>query len=405
MLLRLQGERVHVDADSGDVGVVLVRLDPVEVVAITNLEAVVAVKLQESSDARVLASHTLDTSDGVARLENGAVPPVRVVKRLLSLPRVDDVVIAADEGVTLNDPDKLLARVVEVELELVRRGGDRLTTSELEDVNEVLMRDLGELAALVRVEVDVVDVQRGSRETALANTVADGMRVRGVRVVPAQVVQGVELQVDADLVVLKSNQRQRQTRVAAEPELQRNVQSVHRRAAGNDLRGKRLTAIAVVVTARTTLVDQVGQLRDVTDHLGVTGLLSRLLRELVPNVEPVTIMLINTLATDLNLNVADDVVTNPVEPSELSTRAVRRLELNLRQSSLEVHAVDQITITLNGAGDLLAEVRSTVERVLDRLHREVGVTTIHDLEDKVIPSLSGYLRRCSITQKYYILQL
>ena len=191
------------------------------------------------------------------------------------------------------------------------------------------------------------------------------MRVRGVRVVPAQVVQGVELQVDADLVVLKSNQRQRQTRVAAEPELQRNVQSVHRRAAGNDLRGKRLTAIAVVVTARTTLVDQVGQLRDVTDHLGVTGLLSRLLRELVPNVEPVTIMLINTLATDLNLNVADDVVTNPVEPSELSTRAVRRLELNLRQSSLEVHAVDQITITLNGAGDLLAEVRSTVERVLD----------------------------------------
>ena len=365
MLLRLQGERVHVDADSGDVGVVLVRLDPVEVVAITNLEAVVAVKLQESSDARVLASHTLDTSDGVARLENGAVPPVRVVERLLSLPRVDDVVIAADEGVTLNDPDKLLARVVEVELELVRRGGDRLTTSELEDVNEVLMRDLGELAALVRVEVDVVDVQRGSRETALANTVADGMRVRGVRVVPAQVVQGVELQVDADLVVLKSNQRQRQTRVAAEPELQRNVQSVHRRAAGNDLRGKRLTAIAVVVTARTTLVDQVGQLRDVTDHLGVTGLLSRLLRELVPNVEPVTIMLINTLATDLNLNVADDVVTNPVEPSELSTRAVRRLELNLRQSSLEVHAVDQITITLNGAGDLLAEVRSTVERVLD----------------------------------------
>jgi hypothetical protein len=32
------------------------------------------------------------------------------------------------------------------------------------------------------------------------------------------------------------------------------------------------------------------------------------------------------------------------------------------------------------------------------------VTTINDLKDKVVPSLSGYFRRCSITQKYYILQ-
>ena len=121
VLLRLEGKRVNVDADSGDVGVVLVRLNQVEVVAVANLEAVVAVELEERGDDRVLASHALDTGDRVARLEHGAVPPVRVVERLLSLPRVDDGVIARHVRVTLDDPDELLARVVEVELQLVGR--------------------------------------------------------------------------------------------------------------------------------------------------------------------------------------------------------------------------------------------------------------------------------------------
>ena len=69
---------------------VLVGLDPVEVVAVTNLEAVVAVELQQSRDRGVLASHTFNTGDGVTRLQNGAVPPVGVVEGLLSLPRVDN---------------------------------------------------------------------------------------------------------------------------------------------------------------------------------------------------------------------------------------------------------------------------------------------------------------------------
>jgi hypothetical protein len=109
--------------------------------------------------------------------------------------------------------------VVEVELDLVARGIDGLTASELEGLDQILVGNLGELTTLIGVQVDVIYVQRGSSQTALANTVADGMRVGRVRVVPAQVVQGVELQVDADLVVLQSNQRQSQTWVAAEPEL------------------------------------------------------------------------------------------------------------------------------------------------------------------------------------------
>ena len=43
--------------------------------------------------------------------------------------------------------------------------------------------------------------------------------------------------------------------------------------------------------------------------------------------------------------------------------------------------MDEITVALNGAGDLLAEVRGTVERVLDGLHRKVSVTSVNDLEN------------------------
>ena len=89
MLLRLESEGVHVDADGGDVRVVLERLDLVEIAALANLEAVVAVELEEGRDARVVARHALDTRDGVARLEDRAVPPVREVEGLLALPGVD----------------------------------------------------------------------------------------------------------------------------------------------------------------------------------------------------------------------------------------------------------------------------------------------------------------------------
>jgi hypothetical protein len=119
VLFRLESKAVHVDTYSRDVGVVLVRLDPVEVVTITDRETIVAVKLEEGSDGRVLTSHTFNTGYTVTRFEYRAIPPVREVEWLLSLPRIDDVVIARHEGITLDNPDEFLTRVVEVELELV----------------------------------------------------------------------------------------------------------------------------------------------------------------------------------------------------------------------------------------------------------------------------------------------
>ena len=400
VLLRLQGEGVHVDTDSGDVGVVLVRLDKVEVLALTLGEAIVAVQLDLGSHDGVLAGQALHAGDGVARLQNRAVKPVGVVEGLLTLPGADDGIIAGHEAVALDNPHKLLDGVVEVQLDLVRAGGDGLTTSELQLLNQVLVRDLGEAAALIRVQVDVVNIQGRRDQAGGGDAVADGVggTLRGV--VEAQVAKLVELQPDLDLVVLEGDQGQRKTRVAAEPELQGDVQGVLR-GAHADLSGGGGLNIgrAVIITVLTALDEQVDQLGDVADHLGITGLLAGLLGQLVPDVEPVTIMLVNLLTTDLNVDVVDQVVANPVEPAELRTRTVRLLKDNLGEGGLQVDTVDQITVAADRALHLLAEVGRAVEGLLNRLHGEVSVATVDNLEDKVYPPFRDISERPSLTFK------
>ena len=97
--------------------------------------------------------------------------------------------------------------------------------------------------------------------------------------------------------------------------------------------------------------------------------------------QPLAIVLIDTLTTDLEFNLADKIVTRPVEPAELSTRTVRGEELYLRESGLEVHTVDQITVTLNSDSDLLTETRGTIERIFNRFHGKVRVTTVYNFEE------------------------
>ena len=63
MLLGLEREGVHVDANSRHVGVVLVRLDLVEVASLAALEPIVAVELEERVDNRVVAGEALNAGD------------------------------------------------------------------------------------------------------------------------------------------------------------------------------------------------------------------------------------------------------------------------------------------------------------------------------------------------------
>ena len=52
-----------------------------------------------------------------------------------------------ENGILLDNPDKFLTWVIEVELDLVADARDRFVTSELNLLNEVLVRDLGETSA------------------------------------------------------------------------------------------------------------------------------------------------------------------------------------------------------------------------------------------------------------------
>ena len=377
MLLGLERKRVDVDADGGDVGVVLVRLDQVEVAALTLVKAIVAVELDLGRNDGVAARHALHACDGVARLENRAVEPIRVVERLLALEDIHGGV-AGDERVTLDNPDKLLRGVVEVKLDLVRRGGDRLTARELELLDQVLVRDLGEAAALIRVEVDVVDIERGRNKAGRGDARADGL---GRRVVEAEILERVELEPDLNLVVLERNEREREARVAVEPELEGDVECVLRGAVGGN-RGREGLRVghAGAVAALAALDEKVDELGDVAHHVGVTGLLAGLLRELIPDLEPITVVLVDLLAADLNVHIVDQIVANPVEPAELRARTVGRRKLDLGERGLEVHAVDEIAVAADRALNLLAEVGRAVERLFNGLHGEVCVATVNDLE-------------------------
>ena len=377
MVLRVEGEGVDVDTNGGDVGVVLEGLDQVEVLALTLRETVVAVQLDLGNNRGVLAGKTLNSGDGVARLKSGAVEPVRVVERLLALVNIHGA-IAGNEGVALDNPDELLARVVEGHLDLVERGSDRLVASELELLNEVLMGNLGEAAALLGVEVDVVDVEGGRDKASGVDALLDSGDVG-----PAEVAELVEVNVNLDLVVLESNEGEGKASVAVEPELEGDVESVLRgtRAALRGGMGLTTKAVIIATTIGADLSEGVNQLRDVANHLGVTGLLASGAGQLIPDVEPVAVVLVNALTTDLDLDILDEIVADPVEPAELGTRAIRGLQGNLRESGLEVDTVDEITVAADGAGNTLTKVGDTVEGLLNRLHREVRVATIELLEE------------------------
>ena len=379
MLLGLERKGVDVDADRGDVGVVLVGLHQVEVATLTLVKSVVAVELNLGGDDRVGAGHALNTRDRVAGLQDGAVEPVRVVEGLLALVGARDGRVARHERIALDNPDKLLGGVVEVELDLVGGARDGLAARELELLDQVLVGDLGEAAALIRVEVDVVDVEGGGDQAGRGDTGGDRL---GRRAVEAQVLDLVELEPDLDLVVLEGDQGEGEARVAVEPELEGDVQGVLGRAVADLGGGAGLGVGGAVRVARlTALDDQVDEGGNVANHLGVARLLTGLLGELVPDLEPVTVVLVDLLAANLNVDVVDQVVANPVEPAELGAAAVAGLELNLGERALEVDTVDQIAVTGDGALHLLAKVGRAVEGLLDGLHGKVRVATIDDLKE------------------------
>ena len=219
-------------------------------------------------------------------------------------------------GIRLDNPDELLAGVVEVDLDLVTGRSDRLITGVLELLNEVLMGVLGHLSALVSIQEDEVNIDRGGNKGLLVGS-GDGLgNITGVRQrlnSPQALANGSEVNVDLDLVVLESNQGQSKTGVSAEPEEEGDVQG----SLGESLAGSANLAGATGGSARAVDVGecgvaQVGQLGGVSDHLVVTSLLLRGEGKLIPDVHPVTVLTVNSLAADLDLNEGNELLAGVV---------------------------------------------------------------------------------------------
>ena len=315
-----------------------------------------------------------------------------------------------DIGVGLDNPDKLLAGVVEVELDLVGGGADGLVTSELELLDEVLVGVLGHLAALVSVEEDVVDVEGGSNKGLLVGGGGGdsaGGAAADVRHGPEALTNGAEVNVDLDLVVLESNEGKGKAGVAVEPELEGHVEGGLRESlAGGAHLGGATGGSARARDSGEGGVADVGKGGGVADHLEVTTLLLGRERKLVPDVEPITVLAVNALATNLNLNLGDDLLTDEVEPTSPDTLATSGVHVlvDLGEHELEVRAVAKITVAADRAGNAATEVGLARESLLNRLHGEVGVAAVRHLpesnfgrsrEENVLSTVSDKLHQSS----------
>ena len=239
-------------------------------------------------------------------------------------------VAVGDVGVRLNDENQLFARVVEVELDLVARGSDGFIAGELELLDEVLVWVLGHAAALVGVKEHVVDVERSGNErfgVGVGDLHRSGSGGGGYTSNSEKaLVERADFDVNLNFVVLKGNQRKSKARVAAEPELEWDVKGGLRKslAWGADSLWD-VGGTASSGDLGETWVAKVRKLRGLANHFVVSGLLLGSQSELVPDVHPVTILAVDALASDFDLNHRNQLLTGVVEPaSENLSGAGRR---------------------------------------------------------------------------------
>jgi len=113
-------------------------------------------------------------------------------------------------------------------------------------------------------------------------------------------------------VVLEGDQGEGEAGVRAEPELEGHVEG----GLGESIAGSAHLAGGVGVARAVNVseggIRDEGKLGGVTNHLEVAALLLGGHGELVPDVHPVTVLAVNALATNLNLNLSDELLAGEI---------------------------------------------------------------------------------------------
>ena len=318
--------------EEGTARVVLVRLNLPEVVAIALVEAILAVDLKAGTVHNVIVAERLRE----AIVEGQRRSAIRLA------------------GV-LEHPHQLLDRVVQRQVNASIGGRERLLETELELVNQVLVRLLGKTATLIHVQVDVVNVERhvlelgqeggsGRHRCSARGPSSDQVRRRG------------QSHIDAHLVVLEGDQGQRQSRVAAEPELQRNVEDRRATTAGHRRR-LRATEVATKHGVELDGVVKVGG-------------------QVLPQEEPLAVVGVDDLTANLHLNLLEELVA---ETTLKGSRPLHVHSLGVGELDLQVGLVHQIRVAVDDGNDTLSILRRASEVHTKRLHGEVRMTLVEHL--------------------------
>ena len=346
VLLRLEREGVGVHTGVGAAGVVVVGLHLVEVLTLLGLEAVLAVEdeLEVGERTNLLLSELgvgvvrTRADEGNTRGEGGGDEAVgRGGSERIGVK--DDLVGGGLSGEVPKSGGRVGGgRVVEAPHELLNgvvvgealvgglARGHGVRASVLHLLNEVLVTLLGEAAALLGVKVDVVGPDL---EDVLVEV---GLHV------------GREVEINADLVVLEGNEGEVETRVAVEEEDEGKVDSLAVKTSG---------------------------------HLTPVSLLGLIQVKLGVQTPPALVVLVNALTTDGKLRGGDGALGDPAGIGTES-ESVGRSRVGLE---LEVHVTDEITVAGNSHGDATGVGGSTVDGLLDVLHREVSVALVNRLEE------------------------
>ena len=353
VLLGLERERVRVDTGHGRTSVVVVGLHLVEVLTTLLLETVLAVKdelegVEGTADLLNEAGVTTDVTggeegrtsagggdEGVTRTNGVGVGLEHNVGGNGGVGEVPEGVLGRGVG---EAPHELLDGVVVREADLLGTGGgDGVGAGVLNLLDQVLVTLLGEAAALLSVKVHVV-----------------GPHLEGVGVKEGVEI-GREVDVDAHLVVLEGNEGKVETGVAVEEEDEGEV---------DGLAGTR------------------------SGHLAPRSLLGLVQVKLGVQTPPLLVVLVDTLTTDGKLDVVDGTLGD-----EVAVTSIRGAGGGDRRLELEVHVTDKVTVTGDSDGHATGVGGSTVDGLLDVLHREVSVALVFRLEE-------GHLR---VTGKVNIL--
>jgi hypothetical protein len=135
---------------------------------------------------------------------------------------------------------------------------------------------------------------------------------------PQALINRTDIKIDLDFVVLEGDQRQSKTGVGAKPKLEGDIKGGFREGVSGSANLTGSQGIARTINFRERGISDEGELGGVSNHLEISTLLLRSHGELIPDVHPVTILTINSLTTNLNLNLSNKLLTGEIQPTSIN---------------------------------------------------------------------------------------